>query len=48
MKKKLEKTITDRTVDPDVLAYTVGDDPVRQVALLKAWLSAAKCRKSAE
>ena len=35
MKKKLEKTITDRTVDPDVLAYTVGDDPVLDLALAK-------------
>ena len=35
MKKKLEKTITDSTVDPDVLAYTVGDDPVLDLALAK-------------
>ena len=35
MKKKLEKTITDRTVDPDILAYTVGDDPVLDLALAK-------------
>ena len=26
-KTKTEKTITDATVDPDILAYTVGDDP---------------------
>jgi argininosuccinate lyase len=25
---KTEETITDRAVDPDILAYTVGDDPV--------------------
>ena len=25
---KTKKTITDNTVDPDILAYTVGDDPV--------------------
>ena len=25
---KTKKTITDSTVDPDILAYTVGDDPV--------------------
>ena len=23
-----KKTITDNTVDPDILSYTVGDDPV--------------------
>ena len=26
--KNTRKTITDNTVDPDILAYTVGDDPV--------------------
>ena len=31
----MKKTITDRTVDPDVLAYTVGDDPVLDLALVK-------------
>ena len=31
--KKNRKTITDNTVDPDVLAYTVGDDPVLDLAL---------------
>jgi argininosuccinate lyase len=31
----MKKTITDRTVDPDVLAYTVGDDPVLDLALAK-------------
>ena len=25
---KTEETITDRAVDPDILVYTVGDDPV--------------------
>ena len=35
MKRKLEKTITDRTVDPDILSYTVGDDPVLDLALAK-------------
>ncbi len=35
MKVKLEKTITDRTVDPDILSYTVGDDPVLDLALVK-------------
>ena len=24
---KTKKTITDSTVDPDILRYTVGDDP---------------------
>jgi argininosuccinate lyase len=32
---KTKKTITDSTVDPDVLAYTVGDDPVLDLALAK-------------
>ena len=31
--KKTSKTITDSTVDPDVLAYTVGDDPVLDLDL---------------
>ena len=31
--EKNRKTITDNTVDPDVLAYTVGDDPVLDLAL---------------
>ncbi len=30
---KTKKTITDSTVDPDVLKYTVGDDPVLDLAL---------------
>ena len=34
-KKELEKTITDRTVDRDILSYTVGDDPVLDLALAK-------------
>lgn len=33
MKMKTEKTITDNRVDPDVLAYTVGDDPVLDLRL---------------
>ena len=32
-KAKTRKTITDNTVDPDVLAYTVGDDPVLDLRL---------------
>ena len=32
---KTKKTITDSTVDPDILAYTVGDDPVLDLALAK-------------
>ncbi len=32
---KTRKTITDSTVDPDVLGYTVGDDPVLDLALAK-------------
>ncbi len=32
---KTKKTITDNTVDPDVLRYTVGDDPVLDLALAK-------------
>ena len=32
---KTKKTITDRTIDPDVLAYTVGEDPVLDLALAK-------------
>ena len=32
-KKTTRKTITDSTVDPDVLAYTVGDDPVLDLDL---------------
>ena len=31
----MKKTITDRTVDPDILSYTVGDDPVLDLALAK-------------
>ena len=30
---KTKKTITDNTVDPDILAYTVGDDPVLDLSL---------------
>jgi len=30
-----KKTITDSTIDADVLAYTVGDDPVLDLALVK-------------
>ena len=30
---KTKKTITDNTVDPDILAYTVGDDPVLDLEL---------------
>ena len=30
---KTKKTITDATVDPDVLKYTVGDDPVLDLSL---------------
>ena len=33
--KKNSRTITDNTVDPDVLAYTVGEDPVLDLALVK-------------
>jgi len=33
MKQTTKKTITDATVDPDVLNYTVGDDPVLDLAL---------------
>ncbi|MBR1920366.1 MAG: argininosuccinate lyase, partial [Kiritimatiellae bacterium] len=32
---KTKKTITDNTIDPDVLRYTVGDDPVLDLALAK-------------
>ena len=32
-KKKNAKTITDSTIDPDVLAYTVGDDPILDLNL---------------
>ena len=32
--KKTEKTVTGE-VDPDVLEYTVGDDPVLDMALVK-------------
>lgn len=32
---KTKKTITDNTVDPDILAYTVGDDPVLDLALAR-------------
>ena len=31
----MKKTITDNIVDPDVLAYTVGEDPVLDLALAK-------------
>ena len=31
----MKKTITDNTVDPDVLTYTVGEDPVLDLALAK-------------
>ena len=31
----MKKTITDKTIDPDVLAYTVGEDPVLDLALAK-------------
>lgn len=30
---KTKKTITDNTIDPDVLEYTVGDDPVLDLSL---------------
>ena len=32
---KNRKTITDSTIDPDVLAYTVGEDPVLDLRLVK-------------
>ena len=32
---KIKKTITDNTVDSDILKYTVGDDPVLDLALVK-------------
>ncbi len=32
-KNKTQKTITDNTVDPDILAYTVGDDPILDLKL---------------
>ena len=35
MKKATKKTITDNTVDPDILTYTVGEDPVLDLALAK-------------
>ena len=35
MKKDTKKTITDNTVDPDVLTYTVGEDPVLDLCLAK-------------
>ena len=31
----MKKTMTDSTVDPDVLAYTVGEDTVLDLALAK-------------
>ena len=31
----MKKTITDKTIDPDVLTYTVGEDPVLDLALAK-------------
>ena len=31
----MKKTITDNTIDADVLAYTVGEDPVLDLALAK-------------
>ncbi len=33
--KETKRTITDNTVDPDILDYTVGDDPVLDLALVK-------------
>ena len=33
--KSTKKTITDNTVDPDILTYTVGEDPVLDLALAK-------------
>ena len=30
---KTKKTITDATVDPDILSYTVGDDPILDLRL---------------
>jgi argininosuccinate lyase len=33
MNSKTKKTITDNTVDPDILTYTVGDDPVLDLNL---------------
>lgn len=33
MNAKTKKTITDNTVDPDILTYTVGDDPVLDLNL---------------
>lgn len=32
---KTKKTITDNTIDPDILTYTVGEDPVLDLALAK-------------
>lgn len=32
---KTKKTITDKTIDPDILTYTVGEDPVLDLALAK-------------
>ena len=32
---KTKRTITDATVDPDILAYTVGEDPVLDLNLVK-------------
>ena len=34
MAKKTLKTITDNTIDPDVLSYTVGDDPILDLNLV--------------
>ena len=31
----MKKTITDNTIDADILAYTVGEDPVLDLALAK-------------
>ena len=31
----MKKTITDSTIDPDILSYTVGEDPVLDRALVK-------------
>ena len=31
----MKKTITDNTVDQDILNYTVGEDPVLDLALAK-------------
>ena len=33
MSAETKKTITDNTVDPDILTYTVGDDPILDLRL---------------